>query len=217
MTGKTALVVDDSKSARFALRKYLEKLDYSVDTAESAHAAYRQLRERQPDLIFLDHMMPGEDGFDALRQIRADPATAAIPVVICSGNEGETFVSDARSKGAADVLAKPPTPAQLQAVLERLTRKPTEPEPATPTAPEPETPAAALGAPAAQSAPATDSTPAAVEPAQLDALLARVERLEQELAAMRRHWTEDREQISREASSRIAEALLAGLGRRGPG
>lgn len=120
---RTALVVDDSKSARFALRKYLEGHAYTVDTAESAQDAYRALGDARPDLIFLDHIMPGIDGFEALRHIKADPETAGIPVIICSGNEGERFVAEARSQGAAGVLQKPPSPDQLLQVLDTVQRE----------------------------------------------------------------------------------------------
>ncbi|MBI3171076.1 MAG: response regulator, partial [Hydrocarboniphaga effusa] len=107
-------------SARFALRKHLESHAFKVDTAESAQAAYQWLESQTPDMIFLDHVMPGEDGFTALRHLKADPHTAAIPVVICSSNEGNAFVAEARGQGAADVLQKPPTPEQLQRVLDQI-------------------------------------------------------------------------------------------------
>ncbi|HEY0973926.1 MAG TPA: response regulator [Solimonas sp.] len=123
MSARSALIVDDSKSARFALRRHLESHAYKVDAVESAQEAYRVLRELRPDLIFMDHVMPGEDGFEALRHLKADPHTAAIPVVICSGNEGDHFVDEARSQGAADVLAKPPSPDQLLQVLENVQRE----------------------------------------------------------------------------------------------
>ncbi|MFP5304395.1 MAG: response regulator [Gammaproteobacteria bacterium] len=145
MSERTALVVDDSRSARYALRKHLESHAFKVDTAESAKAAYHWLASQTPDLIFLDHVMPGEDGFAALRHLKADPRTAAIPVVICSSNEGKSFVAEARSQGAADVLQKPPTPEQLQRVLAQV-----EPVLAQPAADA----AAAAQAPAAEPAPA---------------------------------------------------------------
>ncbi len=123
MSARSALIVDDSKSARFALRRHLESHAYKVDAVESAQEAYRVLRDLNPDLIFMDHVMPGEDGFEALRHLKADPHTAGIPVVICSGNEGDHFVEEARSKGAADVLGKPPSPDQLLQVLENVQRE----------------------------------------------------------------------------------------------
>jgi len=117
---KTALVVDDSKSARFALRKFLEGFNYKVETADSAADAYRQLAAQLPDVIFLDHIMPGVDGFEALRVIRADSLTSKVPVVICSSNEGEDFVHQAKLRGATDVLQKPPSPEQIAGVHANL-------------------------------------------------------------------------------------------------
>jgi CheY-like chemotaxis protein len=117
MANRSALVIDDSKSARFALRRYLEGHAYVVDTADSAETAFTYLQDHQPGVIFLDHVMPGVDGFDVLRTIKSNPRTLNIPVVICSSNEGELFTQEARSKGAADVLPKPPSSQQLARVL----------------------------------------------------------------------------------------------------
>lgn len=120
MGNKTALIVDDSRSARFALRRHLEHHAYTVDTAESAEEAYQFLKAHRPEVIFLDHVMPGTDGFTALQHIKQDPETGTIPVVICSSNEGVDFNAEAMAKGATDVLQKPPTPEQLTRVLENL-------------------------------------------------------------------------------------------------
>ncbi|HVT37235.1 MAG TPA: response regulator [Nevskiaceae bacterium] len=120
MSAKTALVVDDSKSARFALRRFLENHQFKVETAESAEEAYTMLRAHRPEVIFLDHVMPGTDGFTALKHIKNDPATGSIPVVICSSNEGPQFNEDARTQGAAHVLQKPPSPERLSAILSSL-------------------------------------------------------------------------------------------------
>lgn len=120
MSNKTALVIDDSKSARFALRRHLEHHAYQVDTAESAEEAYAFLKRHHPQVIFLDHVMPGTDGFTALSRLKSDPETDSIPVVICSSNEGADFTAEARAKGAIGVLQKPPTPEQLVQVLDNL-------------------------------------------------------------------------------------------------
>lgn len=117
---KTALVVDDSKSARFALRKFLEGFDYTVEVAEDANQACQRLVDWRPDVIFMDHIMPGIDGFEALRMLKADPKTSSIPVVLCSSNEGEAFCAEARACGATSVLPKPPSPQQLQQILASL-------------------------------------------------------------------------------------------------
>lgn len=117
---QTALVVDDSKSARFALRKYLENCGFKVDTADGAEEAYGYVRSSRPQIIFLDHIMPGIDGLQALEHLKADPATAGIPVVICSSNDEPAFQTEARAKGAHDTLQKPPQPEQLTRILEGL-------------------------------------------------------------------------------------------------
>lgn len=120
MAFKTALVVDDSKSARFALRRFLENQYYKVETAESAETCYSALKQVHPDVIFLDHVMPGADGFEVLRQLKLDSATAGIKVVICSSHEGDDFVQKATAGGAAGVLLKPPSAEQLARILENL-------------------------------------------------------------------------------------------------
>lgn len=118
-----ALIVDDSKSARFALRKFLESFNYKVEAVESAHEAYRSLAISLPQVIFMDHVMPGIDGFEALRTIKSDPRTANLPVIICSSNEGEDFVQQARARGASNVLQKPPSTEQLAGMLANLTKQ----------------------------------------------------------------------------------------------
>lgn len=122
MIGRSALVVDDSKSARFALRRYLEGHRYQVQAVESADEAMRALVDRKPGVIFLDHVMPGVDGFTVLRTLKASQDTAAIPVVICSSNEGPEFNAQARAAGASCVLQKPPNPEQLYRILDDLER-----------------------------------------------------------------------------------------------
>ena len=120
MTHRKALVVDDSKSARFALRRFLEGREFDVDTAESADEAYRYLEDHAPEVIFLDHTMPGCDGFDVLAEIKHDPRTQKIPVIICSSNEGQDFARKASDRGALGVLPKPPTAEHLERILSGL-------------------------------------------------------------------------------------------------
>ena len=124
MNARTALVVDDSKSARFAMRRFLESFGYQVDTAESAEDAYGKLRSARPQVMFLDHIMPGTDGFGAIRAIREDSSLAQLPIVLCSSNDGEEFRRQARACGAIDVLSKPPAAEQIKAVLDNLSRLP---------------------------------------------------------------------------------------------
>ncbi|HVC31056.1 MAG TPA: response regulator, partial [Steroidobacteraceae bacterium] len=76
MAQKRALIVDDSRSARLFLARILEKHDIQVDSVESAEAAIGYLASRRPDVIFMDHLMPGMDGFQAVQAIKDDPRTA---------------------------------------------------------------------------------------------------------------------------------------------
>ena len=123
MPQKHVLLVDDSKSARFALRALLQKQGFSVDTAETAEIALDMLGDSKPDAIFMDHMMPGMDGFTATRAIKRDPATAHIPVVMCTSNDREEHVQEARRLGTVGILPKPPTTEKLAEILDALDRE----------------------------------------------------------------------------------------------
>jgi len=114
------LVVDDSKSARLMLRKMLQSFGMTVDTAESAEEALNYLRDRQPDAIFMDHTMPGMDGLAAVRQIKNNPMTAAIPVAMYTSRDEPVYLQEAQAAGALDVLTKPAMPEILGVLLERM-------------------------------------------------------------------------------------------------
>lgn len=127
MNTKSAMVVDDSKSARFALRKSLEARGFTVEAVESAEEAYRHLAQFKPNIIFLDHVMPGVDGFTALRHIRAEHDGASLPIIMCSSHDTPEFLKEATGSGANDVLVKPPSPEQLDGILGKLTQPAAEP------------------------------------------------------------------------------------------
>ncbi len=117
---KLALVVDDSKSARFSLKKLLQKQGIESDFAESAGDALNYLESRRPDIIFMDHLMPGMDGFDATKAIKNNAATADIPVIMCTSKEGSDYAEQAMATGAYAILPKPAPEATLMAVLNQL-------------------------------------------------------------------------------------------------
>jgi CheY-like chemotaxis protein len=117
---KTALIVDDSKTARIVLQQMLEKHNLEVDTAGSAENALTYLSENRPDIIFMDHEMPGMDGFEAVSAIKKNPATATIPIMMYTAQEGELYVGQARALGAVGVLPKQVEPVELSKVLESL-------------------------------------------------------------------------------------------------
>ncbi len=114
-----ALVVDDSRMARYVLSKMLKEQGIDVDAVESGEEALGYLCGKAPDMIFMDHTMPGMDGFQALRAIKNDPRTSPIPIMMYTSKEGEVYMNQARQLGAVDVLPKQLKPDQLKAVLER--------------------------------------------------------------------------------------------------
>ncbi len=147
MAFKHALVVDDSKSARIALKRMLEKHHLIVDFAESGEQAIEFLQSEPVDVIFMDHEMPGMDGLEAVSAIKADPRTAMIPVMMYTAKEGEVYVGQARALGAIGVLPKQVHPAELFDVLlklglveERRARPRAAPETPPPAPEEPEAP-----------------------------------------------------------------------------
>src|SRR5690349_7092633 len=106
MSAKRALVVDDSKSARAFLSRILERHEIAVDAAESAEAAIEYLARNKPDVIFMDHMMPGMDGFQAVQTIKNNPRTSSIPILMYTSQEGDLYAGQARALGAEGVLPK---------------------------------------------------------------------------------------------------------------
>jgi CheY-like chemotaxis protein len=117
---RVALVVDDSKLARYVLKEMLLDLGIKVETAESAEEALGSLSAFKPDVIFMDHMMPGMDGFQAVQAIKSDPKTAAIPILMYTSKDEGVYVNQARALGAVGVLPKKLKPVQLQEVLVQL-------------------------------------------------------------------------------------------------
>jgi CheY-like chemotaxis protein len=117
---KRALIVDDSRSARAFLSHILEKYHIEVDTAESAELALQYLGTHRPDVIFMDHLMPGMDGFQAVKAIKNNPRTATIPIMMYTSQEGELYLGQARALGAVGVLPKQIKPADVSKVLYEL-------------------------------------------------------------------------------------------------
>jgi CheY-like chemotaxis protein len=120
MAARLALVVDDSRTARMTLQRMLEKQGLDVDSLESAQEALHYLVEKVPDVIFMDHMMPGMDGFQAVEAIKNNPATATIPIMMFTSKGGDLYLSQARALGAVGILPKEVQPAELYRVLNNL-------------------------------------------------------------------------------------------------
>ena len=123
MAIKNALLVDDSKVARFALSKLLENRDMDVSMAGSGEEALDYLNASEhPDVIFMDHLMPGMNGVEATKAIKRNPATASIPVIMCTSRKSEDFIQEARGYGVYNILPKPPQSDGLDSILSGLTQ-----------------------------------------------------------------------------------------------
>jgi twitching motility two-component system response regulator PilH len=107
------LIVDDSQTEVFQMRKALEAGGFEVDTAADGAEAIRKAQAERPDLILMDIVMPGMDGFRATRQLSKDPGTRAIPIIVITGKAGESDRVWAMRQGAVDVLVKPVSPQRL--------------------------------------------------------------------------------------------------------
>lgn len=118
--GKCALIVDDSRTSRAVLQRILETHELAVDTAESAEVALEYLVENRPDVIFMDHLMPGMDGFEAVTAIKRNPVTATIPIMMYTSQKGDVYVGQARALGAVGVLPKEIEPVEVSKILESL-------------------------------------------------------------------------------------------------
>lgn len=121
MPNKRALIVDDSSTAQYRLKKMLRSYNLDIDTADSGEAALRYLAHQSPDVVFMDHLMPGMDGFRALQIIKSHPETATIPVIMYTSKSGDLYTGQARALGAIDVVSKDTiNAADLSKVLEAI-------------------------------------------------------------------------------------------------
>jgi response regulator RpfG family c-di-GMP phosphodiesterase len=116
------LLVDDDATLRMLLRTTFEVFDIDLEEAENAVAAGWAVRNFQPDVVVLDIRMPGMDGLEFCRQLRADHANYGLGIVLLSGSEGGTQAS-ADEVGADAFLRKPFSPLELLAAVERLAGK----------------------------------------------------------------------------------------------
>jgi twitching motility two-component system response regulator PilH len=107
------LIVDDSPTEVFQMRRMLESHGFETEGAADGAEGIRKAREIRPDLILMDIVMPGVDGFRATRTLANDPETRAIPVIMVSSKGQETDRIWGMRQGAVDYLVKPVTPAQL--------------------------------------------------------------------------------------------------------
>ncbi|MBS0556920.1 MAG: response regulator [Proteobacteria bacterium] len=118
--GIVVLIVDDSPTIVAMLRKFLQQNGYQTLEAGDAEKGIEIARSAKPHLIFLDIVLPGMNGFAALRTLRKDPETQHIPVVMISGNEQATEQFYAQRIGADDFMKKPFSRSEVFARIEHL-------------------------------------------------------------------------------------------------
>lgn len=118
------LVADDDPLLRKIVEHKLVSRGYRVSLAEDGNEAFRMIEATYPQLVVLDAMMPGADGFEVLRQMKQSPKLADTPVVMLSARKLEVDIVTALQLGASDYLVKPFIPEELALRIARLLQVP---------------------------------------------------------------------------------------------
>jgi twitching motility two-component system response regulator PilH len=114
------LIVDDSPTERYFLTDILVKNGFSVSTAENGEDAMLKIKADKPQLILMDVVMPGQNGFQVTRAISRDPETQDVPIIICTSKGQETDRIWGMRQGAKDYIVKPVDPQELLAKIAAL-------------------------------------------------------------------------------------------------
>ena len=114
------LIVDDSKTELMFLTELLSKNGFTVRTAENADDAFKRLAEEKPDLILMDVVMPGQNGFQLTRAVNRTPEYTHIPIIMCTSKNLETDRVWGMRQGARDYITKPVDAAELFAKIKAL-------------------------------------------------------------------------------------------------
>ncbi len=117
MTIRKILLVDDSKTELHFMSDLLGKRGYTVRTAENGEEAMKRLGEETPDLILMDVVMPGLNGFQLTRAITRDPRFSNVPVIMCTSKNQETDKVWGMRQGARDYIVKPVDADELVAKI----------------------------------------------------------------------------------------------------
>jgi twitching motility two-component system response regulator PilH len=120
MTIRKILVVDDSPTERYVLNELLTSNGFQVITAENGEEGVAKARSELPDLILMDVVMPGLNGYQATRTLTRDPATRSIPVIVCTTKGQETDRIWGLRQGAHDYMVKPVNGQELLAKIAAL-------------------------------------------------------------------------------------------------
>ena len=117
MAIRKILIVDDSPTERHVLNDMLTKAGYEVVASDNGEDAIQKARSVRPDLILMDVVMPGLNGFQATRAISRDPDTRAIPIILCTSKSQETDKIWGMRQGARDYIVKPVNRDELLAKI----------------------------------------------------------------------------------------------------
>ena len=120
MSIRNVLIVDDYKTELMFLSEMLKKAGFAVTTAENAEDAQRRLEQAKPDLILMDVVMPGQNGFQLTRAISRDPRYTDIPIIMCTSKNQETDRVWGMRQGARDYITKPVDQAELMGKIKAL-------------------------------------------------------------------------------------------------
>ena len=129
------LVVEDDPDIAELLRHYLERASHEVEVVTQGSDALPRVRERQPDLVILDRMLPGLDGLEICRLLRAQPATADMPVMMVTARAEESDRIVGLELGADDYITKPFSAKEVVARVNALLRRTSRGPSATPAPP----------------------------------------------------------------------------------
>ncbi len=120
MSVKKILVVDDSPTERHFMVEILTKSGYQVVTAENGEDGIAKAKAEKPDLVLMDVVMPGLNGYQATRTLTRDDDTKDIPVIVCTSKGQETDKIWGLRQGAQDYLVKPINPEGLVAKISAI-------------------------------------------------------------------------------------------------
>ena len=120
MEARTILVVDDSPTDLYLITSYLENNGYTTVSATSGEEALAKANSHKPDLILMDIVMPGMNGFEATRELSKDPDTKSIPVMMISSKGQDTDKIWGMRQGARDYMVKPITEKALIEKIKQL-------------------------------------------------------------------------------------------------
>ncbi len=117
----TVLIIDDSPTELHLFQSMLERNGFDTLVADNGEEGLKQAISSRPDVILMDVVMPGMNGFQATRKLSKDPKTSSIPVIIITTKDQETDKIWGMRQGAVEYLVKPVTEKQLVAMINQVT------------------------------------------------------------------------------------------------